>query len=232
MTTVSQVSSRSLAAFTHLGMGSYFVKILGTKILSIFLYIPHHRAGGFRKCKSRCFQHQGEKIWVVVFTLALSWIFAKTKLTPSHNGRIPKMQMPVFSSTFMFSASGRGRGQGTPELGVYPVLTLFRMGPGKSMCKTVPKKSRENLTPKNLFIFSKWPHHCLGGFRKRRKTGFRVQYYPIPLLRTRLWPGVWGLGFLGRNPLYFITQAAPPPCNQPNPSLFLTTTSSKKTYFQ
>ena len=42
--------------FTHLGVGSYFVKIVVTKILSIFLFFPHHRMGGFRKCKCGCFR--------------------------------------------------------------------------------------------------------------------------------------------------------------------------------
>ena len=34
-------------------MGSYFVEIYATKILSVFLYIPHHRTSGFWKCLSR-----------------------------------------------------------------------------------------------------------------------------------------------------------------------------------
>ena len=61
------------------------------------------------------------------------------KLTPSHNGRIPEMQMPVFSSTFMFSASGRGRGQGTTELGI-PCVTLLEMGPEKACAKLYRRK--------------------------------------------------------------------------------------------
>ena len=58
------------------------------------------------------------------------------KLTPSHNGRIPKMQMPVFSSTFMFSASG----QGTTELGM-PCVTLLEMGPEKAWQNCTEEKS-------------------------------------------------------------------------------------------
>ena len=34
-------------------MGSYFVEIYATKILPVFLYIPHHRTSGFWKCLSR-----------------------------------------------------------------------------------------------------------------------------------------------------------------------------------
>ena len=34
-------------------MGSYFVEIYATKILPVFLYIPHHRRSGFWKCLSR-----------------------------------------------------------------------------------------------------------------------------------------------------------------------------------
>ena len=34
-------------------MGSYFVESYATKILPVFLYIPHHRTSGFWKCLSR-----------------------------------------------------------------------------------------------------------------------------------------------------------------------------------
>ena len=98
-------------------------KIKVTKILSIFLYIPHHTTGGFWKCKCPCFR-QNIHAWVgplksrpsaTVFLQANTWLLILTgfdqnqelvhfgKLTPPHNGRIPEMRMPVFSGIFMFS---------------------------------------------------------------------------------------------------------------------------------
>ena len=83
-------------------------------------------------------------------------------------------------------------------------MTLFEMGRVKLYRRRVVTIE----TPKNLSIFfSKWPYHFLGGFRKRRKTGFWVQHYPIPLLRSTVVAG--GLGsalFRPKKPCFYYTR--------------------------
>ena len=125
MTTVRQVSSRSLAAFTHLGMGSYFVKILSLTLCPFFCISPTTERADSGNANAGVFGHfqvfsirvRKSGLWYLLGPLYMDFdqnqeLVHFGKLTPSHNGRIPKMQMPVFLSTFMFSASGRGRARG------------------------------------------------------------------------------------------------------------------------